>query len=221
MAAAELAAEMAVAEAPAAGAAERDRTPPAAAGARGSPGNRGRGRGRGPRRLGAGREDLGWEPFCSESQQVAVKRSSVSSLKGSESWVCPKENRKAQRWGRGPGMDSEAMLGWKVGGEAPESLEGPLQWTRSCHSRPLGAESVRPQRDRPDLIIAGAALPPTFPKHLSLSPARTALARHGRTQSTSVGPDLVPPRPAVGPLSLVLNRRLLARLCGARCSEGL
>ncbi|KAM7339485.1 hypothetical protein ACRRTK_000100 [Alexandromys fortis] len=60
------------------------------------------------------------------------------------------------------------MLGWKVGGEAPERLEGPLQRTRSCHSRPLGAESVSPQRDRPDLIIAGAApSPSTFPKHLS------------------------------------------------------
>lgn len=43
VAAVELAAEMAVAEAPAAGVAQRDRTPPAAAGARGSPGNRGRG----------------------------------------------------------------------------------------------------------------------------------------------------------------------------------
>lgn len=119
VAAAELAAEMAVAAAPAAGAAQRDRTPPAAAGARGSPGNRGRGRGRGPRRLGAGREDPGWERFCSESQQVAGRLSSVSSLKGSESWVCPKEDGKAQRWGRGPGAGSEEMLGWKVGGVPP------------------------------------------------------------------------------------------------------
>lgn len=97
MAAALLAAEMAVAAAPAAGAAQRDRTPPAAAGARGSPGNRGRGRGRGSRRLGARREDPRWEPFCSLSQQVAGRLSSVPCLKGSESWVCPKEGRMAQR----------------------------------------------------------------------------------------------------------------------------
>lgn len=99
VAAALLAAEMAVAAAPAAGAAQRDRTPPAAAGACGSPGNGGRGRGRGPRRLGARREDPGWKPFCSASQQVAGRLSSVPSLKGSESWVCPKESWMAQRWG--------------------------------------------------------------------------------------------------------------------------
>lgn len=44
-----------------------------------------------------------------------------------------------------------------------------------------------------------------LPQYLSLSPALTALSRHQRTQRTSQGPDLVPPRS--GPLSLVLNRQ--------------
>lgn len=151
-----LAAEMAVAAAPAASAAQRDRTPPAAAGARGSPGNRGRGRGRGPRRLGSRLEDPGWEPFCSASQQVARRLSSVPSLKGSESWVCPKEGRMAQRWEpsaeRGERGDAGVESEWR----GPGSLKRSLQMARSCHSRPLGAESVKPQRDRPDLILTSA-----------------------------------------------------------------
>lgn len=60
--------------------------------------------------------------------------------------------------GGGAGLQPAARRCW-----GRKWVERPLQMARSCHSRPLGAESVRPQRDQPDLILAGA---PPAPKTL-------------------------------------------------------
>lgn len=60
---------------------------------------------------------------------------------GSESWACPKEGRKARRWGRRPGAGGGVMPGRKVNREAPAACKDCFRWLAAA-TRDLLAQNL-------------------------------------------------------------------------------